>query len=404
MIIRRIRPEELKRSQELSALAFEYPMEKPELSPQAYVDGVRQDPRSWEDVHWDSRWAAFEDDDATMMATFCVIPWKANFDGSAVAMGGIGGVASLPPYRRGGAIRGCFEAALPDMYARGMVLSYLYPFSNAFYRRFGYELACDEARWRLKLAGLPALDAPGSWRLSEPGNDLAADIRAVDAVRQRRYNCAVITGDTEYLWTGENPFVSRDYTYVYYDAAGAPSAYATIQARPGQELNCKRAGFNDRAGLEGLMALLKRFAADHSHAVIPMPVDVDPRALLPEFSLGTVERTIVQRGMVRVIDAARALALAKARGAGALRLAVRDGHIPENDGTFEVILNPGGENAVRRTDAAPDAELTIQDLSRLLVGCCDFDPEWLPGVKLFGNGEALGRLFYRKPNYITVRF
>ena len=55
-------------------------------------------------------------------------------------------------------------------------------------------------------------------------------------------------------------------------------------------------------GLEGLLALLRRYAADHSHAVLPMPADVDPQAILPEYSLDTVQRTLVQRGMARVVD------------------------------------------------------------------------------------------------------
>lgn len=403
MIIRKIREGELKRSAQLSALAFEYPMEGAEKSPEDFVREVRERPRSLEDARWDSRWAAFEDDDQTMMATFCVLPWRATFDGHEVVMGGIGGVATLPQYRRGGAIRRCFEAALPDMYAQGMTLSYLYPFSNAFYRRFGYELACDEARWRLRLSLLPSLDAPGRWAMQEKGNDLTPDIRAIDALRSRRYNCAVRKGDTEYDWTGEDPFVTRNYTFVYY-VGGAPLSYATIRARPHEDLQCTRCGFNDRRGLEGLLALLKRYAADHEAALLPMPADIDPRAILPEFSLGGVERTLVQRGMARVVNVEQALRLARAKEEGRLRLRVTDGQIPENNGTFEVSFAPNAQNDVRRTDAAADVELSIQDFSRLLLGCCDFDPEWLPEVRVNGDVGELKKLFYKKPNYITQRF
>lgn len=404
MIIRRIRADELKRSQELSALAFEYPMERAELSPQAYIDSVRENPRSREDAHWDSRWAAFLDDDATMTATFAVIPWTGSFDGHEVAMGGIGGVASLPQYRRGGAIRGCFEAALPDMYARGTVLSYLYPFSNAFYRRFGYELACDAVRWRLRLEGMPRPEVPGNWKLCEPGCDLTSDIRAVDGPRQRRYNCMVVAGDTEYLWTGENPFVKREYTYVYYDGEGRPRAYMTLQSQPSREINCKRFVFNDRQGFMGLLALLVRFSADHSHALMELPMDADLQGLLPEYSLGNVERAVLQKGMVRVVNVERALSLARCRGEGRLRVAVSDGQIPENDGTFEVDFAPGRENAVARTEAAPDVEMTIQDFSRLLVGCAEPDPAWLPNVRLNCPPEDARRVFYKKPAFITQYF
>lgn len=404
MIVRKIRRDELKRCAQLAALAFEFPMEGAEQSPEEFGRRLAEHPNDAADAHWDSQWAAFDDDVETMMATFAVIPWRANFDGREVVMGGIGGVASLPQYRRGGAIRRCFEAALPDMHARGMTLSYLYPFSNAFYRKFGYEIACDEAVWRLRLAGLEGPDAPGCWRLSEPGSDLGADIRAVDAARQRRYNCMVLGGDTEYRWTAADPFVKREYVFVYYDAAGAPSAYAQIQARPGEELKCVRSCFNDRAGLEGLLALLRRYAADHSHATLAMPVDVDPRALFKEFSLGTVERKLRQRGMVRVVNVEKALSLSRMKGAGTLRVAVRDAQIPENSGTFEVEFAPGAENAVRRTDAAPDVEATIQDFSRLLVGCCALDPDWLPDVKVRCDLERARQVFYPKPNYIVQKF
>ena len=198
MIVRKIRPEEFKRCQQLCALAFEYAMPDPALSAEALLDKVRSQPRSMQDVHWDSQWAAFGDDDRTMLATMTVVPWTTRFDGHAVPMGGIGGVASLPQYRRTGAIRGCFGAALRDMYDGGTLLSYLYPFSTAFYRRFGYELGCDWARWRLNLSGMPAPDVKGAWRLSEPGCPLTEDIRAVDALRQARYNCMVIGEDIMY--------------------------------------------------------------------------------------------------------------------------------------------------------------------------------------------------------------
>ena len=404
MIIRKIRRDELKRCAKLSALAFEFPMHGAKQTPEAFVREKTENPRSLEDVHWDSRWAAFEDDDATMMATFCVLPWRANFDGHEVVMGGIGGVASLPQYRRGGAIRRCFEAALPNMYAQGMTLSYLYAFSNAFYRKFGYELACDGTRWRLRLEGLPAVEVGGSWRLLEPERPMLEALRAVDALRERRYNCMVIAGDTEYLWTGESPFAKKEYTYVYYDGSGAPSAYMTIAPQPGRELTCKRFVFNDRQGFLGLLALLKRLSADHSHARMALPTDVDLQGILPEYSFGNVSREVEQQGMARVIDAARVLRLARTRGEGALRVRIADDFIPANDGTFEVAFAPGRENAVRRTDAAPDVELTVQDFTRLILGCCALDPEWLPGVKLHCPLEDAQKLFYKKPAFISQYF
>lgn len=402
MIVRRIRPEEYKRCQQLCALAFEYPMKDADLTPEALLAQVRRDPRSMQDVHWDSQWAAFGDDGA-MMATLTVVPWTANFDGHAVTMGGIGGVASLPQHRRGGAIRACFQSALRDMYDGGTLLSYLYPFSTAFYRKFGYELGCDWIRWRLRLSGMPAPEVDGHWRLSEPDAPLTDDIRAVDRAREARYNCMVVNGDTEYLYLREDPFVTKNYTYIYYDAAGLPRAHMTA-VPGGGELQCPRFVFNDREGLLGLLALLARLSADHSHATLELPADVELRGVLPEWSFGCVERAIQQRGMVRCVNAEGLLRLSRARGEGCLRVGIDDPLIPENTGCFEVTFVPGAPNAVRRVDGDADIALTIQDFSRLIVGCCALDPEWLPDVRLSCSVERAARLFYPKPAFISRYF
>ena len=120
MIIRKTRPEEGKRVNTLFAIAFEQPME----------NGPGEEPGV-------TNWGAFEED--TMFSTFAVTDFTQFFDGNQVKMGGIGGVASLPQYRRAGGIRACFQKALPILYREGYVFSYLYPFSTAYYRKFGYE-------------------------------------------------------------------------------------------------------------------------------------------------------------------------------------------------------------------------------------------------------------------------
>ena len=320
-------------------------------------------------------------------------------------MGSISSVTTLPQYRRCGAIRACFEEALVDMHRNGMVLSCLYPFSNSFYRRFGYEPACDVVKWRLRLEGMPVPVFTGSWELCEPDNPRLADIRAVDAVRQRRYNCMVIAGEMEYLWLAENPYVTMESTYVYYDGSGIPRSYMSVKAVPGQDLTCKRFVFNDREGFLGLLGLLKRFQSrSTTHVSLILPTDVDLQGLLPEYRCGNVERTVQQCIMARVINVEAALHNAKMRGSGTLRIAVSDGFISENNAVFELRFAPGRDNEIHRTSAVPDIELNIGDFSRLLLGGCALDPEWFPGLKLNCSSEAVSQVFYRKPVFISQYF
>ena len=85
-------------------------------------------------------------------------------------------------------------------------------------------------------------------------------------------------------------------------------------------------------------------------------------------------------------------------------MAVDDPQIPENTGCFEVAFAPGQGNRVRRVDDAPDIALTIRDFGRLIVGCCEPDPMWLPDVRLNAPIEAVAKVFFRKPTFISTYF
>ena len=123
MIVRKITKAEEARADELFAIAFEQALDRTKTpAPEESGRAVQ--------------WAAFGPD-GQMMSTLCVTGFTVNFDGGSYRMGGVGGVATLPQYRRQGGIRACFQAALPDLYQEGFCFSYLYPFSTAYYRRSG---------------------------------------------------------------------------------------------------------------------------------------------------------------------------------------------------------------------------------------------------------------------------
>lgn len=409
MIVRLIRESEYKRCQELCALAFEYAMKDADRTPEEMLAAVRERPASRQDVFWNSQWAAFADDGVTMLSTMTVIPYRASFDGNDVLMMGIGGVATLPQYRRMGGIRGCFEHALPRMREEGAVLSYLYPFSTAFYRKFGYELGCAANQWRIALRSVPKQAVGGTCRLLERGADLREAIERIDRSWQTRYNCMIRCEDIEYAWIGQaNPFADRSYTYVYFREDGEPAAYLTCRlVIDGGErtLECTRTAFDGPEGLRGLLALLKTMEADHSHAVMTLPEDIELGGVLPEWSFGDVQCKKAWKGMARVVNVQRALELARMRGKGSLVLEIEDAQIPQNSGRYRVCFTPGMPNAVERTQASPDVILGIQDFSRLILGGCDAaDIRWLPQVKLLCPPEQAAQVFYRKPMFISQSF
>ncbi|NLV59824.1 MAG: GNAT family N-acetyltransferase [Clostridiales bacterium] len=408
MIVRKIKASELQRVQELASLAFEFPLTEDKAS-QQLLEEMTQNPQSRHEAHWQSQWAAFEDDDQTMMSSFAAIPYPIHFDGHTCGMVGIGGVSTFPPYRRRGGIRACFEAALPEMYESGAVFSYLYPFSTAYYRKFGYEMCCDYKRWKLLIGMVPSTPLRGTALLVEEGNRMLEEIQAVYRVWQESYNMMVVGGDFEFNWVKKaNPFKDQLYTYVYKAADGQPKAYASFQKADdpdGRNLLCQRFLFTDPEGFHGLMNLFVSLAADHRYVTFDLPSSLDITPLLPEWSMGAGHSEIIPRGMVRVVNVKEALHLARTHGEGNLVLEIHDGFIPQNNGRFAVSFGAGSVREVSQTDAAPDATLPIQEFSRLIAGVYDISAlPFLTDVMVHSSAEKLSGLFFQKPLCITEYF
>lgn len=395
MIVRRSRPEEARRINELFAICFETPYSNCPIDPEHDTA-----------MHWVAL-----DDDGEMMSNFTVGDFPINFDGRTCRMGGVGGVATLPQYRRRGGIRACFQAALPELYQEGFDFSYLYPFSTAYYRKFGYECCVQAFQWEVDLRQLNPPRDSGSFRLSEQNRPQTEAIRSLDQLWERKYNMMVQHQAQDYDWTCKaDPAVKQEFTYVCYDDAGTPKAYTTFKVSEdskGRALQCSRLCFADKLGFTLLMQLFKSMSADHAYARFKTPVLTGLQYLLPEWSQGAVRwELLASYGMVRVVNVQSVLEKAAYHGSGTVTLEIRDSQIPENNGCYTVHFQDGKAVAVEKGRAVPDASLTISAFSALIAGVCDFTDAAgnLTDLNVHSDSAALSQIFYRKPMYIADFF
>lgn len=408
MIVRKIKPEELKRTNDLFAIAFEYPTDNTKTAQQVYEDTISA-PDSRQDFYWGERWAAFEDDNQTMMSYIMATPYPVHFDGHQCKMAGIGGVASLPQYRRMGGIRCCFEAALTDMYEKGMAFSYLYPFSTAYYRKFGYEMCCERTRYIIQLSAIRPYPVDGNCFLVEPGHFMLDDIKQVYEAQQNKYNMMIINEDFEYAWVlKSNPAKDQCFTYVYRDKNGVPKGFMTfrkVDETSGRNLTCSRFFFTDIEAFKGLMNLAYSCASDHKYITFELPTDQNITTLLPEWSMGAGRCEKVFCGMVRVMNVEQVLELAKYKGSGSLVIQIKDPYIPQNNHNFFVRFKDGTAVEICITEQLADVSLGIGDFSRLIVGVCDTaDLTFMESVHVNTKADEISKLFYHKPNLITEYF
>lgn len=391
MVIRPTTQEENARAAELFAIDFRFPMAPGTAAPGG-TPGKR-------------RWAAFTEE-GEMMASLLLTDYTVSFDGSSSAMAAFGGVNTLPPYRRSGCIRCCFEEILPLLHKEGCEFSYLYPFSTGYYLQFGYTRCMQLIRAKVDLLQLKLPKPAGYFRLADSRNPMLEAVREIDRVWERQYNMMVQREDAHYRWLlNSNPAVKQEFTYVCFDEAGIPKGYATFRVDAQQNLDCSRFVFVDKAGFLGLLQVFMSMAADHRCAAFSMP---DHRALqymLPEWNLGAVEWTLQPHGMVRVLHAQKVLEKARYIGSGKVVLELQDNLIEENNRRFAVSFVDGKAVYVAETEESPDAVLSIAAFSGLITGVWDMaDTPWLEGIAIENPAAPLPQLFYKKSLMITDLF
>ena len=417
----------MKTAIEIWSHVFQIPLKDSALSSKEFFDQRTSAPRSREDLFWDTRWAVFDDREEIMMGSMIAAPYTMQFDGHDVPMAGIGGVAALPPYRKSGCTRACLTRVLQAAYKDGMLFSYLYPFSAAFYRKFGYGHAGERNRWKIRTDAIPDFPVPGSYRLLDETPDAPksgscgipdenagqsrceADLRCADDAWYRKYNLMTRDEDVEYrAMKSLYPYENTAYTYVYYDVEQHPAAAMTYSKKPDNGtsvLLCSRFVFENAEGCRALLSLIRKEQAQYDLAEIVLPGDFDLSAILPEWKKGAVSCVREQYGMVRVVNAEQVLRLAKVRGSGTLRIRITDDIIEENNACFLASFENGTVTDVRKADDPEEIALSINAFSTLIAGRCD--PEmlpYLPEVDLHCSAEKAGQLFYRKPVFTSRMF
>lgn len=397
MNVRKISEGELERAEQLFYIAFEQKCTPDDHAAQAI---------SREEYYAKEKWAAF-DEDQNMMAVLSAIPYEIQFDGNHCKMAGIGGVSCLPQYRRKGAIRGCFQASLNDLYRNGFAFSYLYPFSTGYYEKFGYTLCSEKMIYSIDLRAIKRFDVGGEVCLSEYGSYLQ-DIKKVYDDFKCNYNLMTVRSDYDYSWVA-NDCPERDghYIYVYKNPAGEAKgviAFTKVKSGASSEMQCTRFCFSDSEGLKGLLNHILLFQPYYERVVFSLPTDINITPYISEWVLYPCSREVCFNGMARVLNVQKVLQLARYRGSGTVAVKISDSLIEQNNACFEVVFSEGKAVNVAVGGKKPDAELDIADFSRcILGGYSSEEVRELQPLK-FADPEKIDKIFYKKSSFIADYF
>jgi predicted acetyltransferase len=400
MEIRRLNPEEMPLVQRLWTVAYngrrDYSKETPP-DPLAH-------PAEW-------HWGAFRN--GKLLSCMVELPFLMRFDGSSVPMSGIGGVGTLPEARNSGWVPAIFAKLLPEACEGGAVFSNLTPFSHAYYRRFGYELACARNEITVPVREFSPLKPWGTFTQIFPGDDTSAlaEVHSAYIAGLNHGICRDHWPDNRAwrIFTRDDPYSTGTFLYLWRDQEGRPRSYIKYQDQTaGDEhiMAVLELAFTDREALYGVLGLVKGLATQFKKFKWPMPTFLDPTDLVN--GLWDLNQRIVPRDMTRIVNVRRALRLMRRpAGEGAYTLEVtEDPSIGANRGRWRVEFG-AGESRVSPTSAEPDMVCDIPSLSQLVTGYRSLENALhsrRTGLELRGNRETLERVFTPRPQHVTEYF
>lgn len=355
-------------------------------------------------------WAALSDDESQIYGCMNIYTYTANFDGQQILMGGIGGVSTLPSFRRGGVIRSCMTAALEDMYDCGYTFSFLYPFSRAYYRQFGFESGPRTCTWTIQMEALKPQKIAGSVEQLFPGDDLSPLTEIYNQFYQP-YNLAVVRKQYDPEMTVEKLLQEQRYVYVWRNDQGEPRGFFIAKKAEKRQMDCNttfwlKNGFLalDAQACHAMLHFIRNtFSADYDSITFTVPENIHLERLIAEEN--KTQCTVQLNGMARIVNVQKALEMCKCRGDGSLCIQVEDSVLPQNHAVWRLHFSTEAPNQVEKTDSPADITLSIGDLTSLLCGMRDSDDiSYMPEVTIHNPAAPLEQVFYRKPCHVMELF
>ena len=404
--IRRLRAEDVPSQSGIYALAFNMRRDfaKEEKEKAGTTDPLA-DPPEWS-------WGAFHN--GKLVSVIIEFDYLMRFDRQSVPLSGIGGVATLPEFRKGGLVRQIFDKFFAEAYEKGVIFSNLVPFSHNYYRQFGYETACARKIISIPLKEFSHLKLKGEFIQIFPGDD-TSKLNDVHNSYIDNLNHAIARdywpdNRAWKVFTKEDPYSKGVHVFLWLDEKGVPKGYIKYDTPRNNNENSKvisvqHLAFVDRDALYGVLSLCGVLGAQFDKFQWIMPTFLDAADFIKDpFS---IEQKIIPRDMTRVIHVKKALEkMRRPAGEGEYVIEVEDSTIKANKGKYLVEYGKEGSR-VSASEKAPDMHCDVTVLSQLITGYRSLENalySWNTGLEVHKNMELLKQVFTERPQHLTEYF
>ena len=390
MEVRLLKPEEHFEANLISTVAFHMKMEDPEKNREESLKSTDED------------WGAFSED-GKVMARIINNHYETRLDGQRIRNGGIGAVSTLPEYRNTGAVKAIFEKLIPEAYRNGEIISTLYPFNHAFYRKFGYETVRWQDHYEFVPAVLSGYRFSGDAELWKPGDPVSEYTTLYNRFADS-FNLAMVRDDKMMLDLIKGEYYKdRKFCYLLREDGKAVAylIFQDVRNDPAAILTVKDLAWDGRTGFYAILGFLARFTADYGTIRLFLPSCLQLLSVIQTPRAYDIQQTATQSYMIRAMNVKRLLEIIKKPDDCQFVIRVEgDAQIPENNGTWKVC-----GNSVEETEETPDLTVSVQALGQMAAGAVDLaEALYRPDVAVAGNRAVLEKVFVRKPILVEDHF
>lgn len=309
----------------------------------------------------------FNDDKLT--SYIMVNKFKSEVFGHHVPMAGIGYVASYPEYRGQGHISKLMKEILNDLHDEGIPFTNLAPFSESFYRHYGFSNSIYQKEYRFSGGALRTFKLPRTGHVIRGKWD---DLMVQNGVIQL-YERQLHTDDERntvireaWWWNRMDTYYHNRNIAVYIDSNGRPISYLIYRIQGDVFLADELYSITAK----GLVSLLG-FMGSHAGAIKEFRMTLPEHSLIGELfpEQNQLKISLHPYMMSRIVDLAKMITYMKPLQEGIFNLEViSDDQCPWNIGVWQMTNKDGKVSCKQIEDGLVDFSGPITAWTQVLLG------------------------------------
>ncbi|MGL4737510.1 MAG: GNAT family N-acetyltransferase [Cellulosilyticaceae bacterium] len=298
-------------------------------------------------------------DGDTLASAIMISHRQIMIDGKAVAMDGLGGVATSPVYRNGGWCSALIKEGLKQMYEHGAVFSALAPFSYAFYEKLGWKWSYNHLIYNVPMSELAGFKSNYKVELVDASN--MEELKVFYEEHIQSINGVGLRED----WNWQARLQTAPYGIIVRDLEQHVVGYMLYEIYQGQDLFkvCEIQN-EDVQALKTMFSYIYGHCGQVGNVEFMTPEYIDLLDYWSNPRWGCHKNTGM---MLRVVNVQEALKAYNYEGKGSFSIKVMDEVCEWNNKTFSVQVAQNLIN-IEETVTKPDLTINIRQLAQVLIG------------------------------------